>query len=81
MDLEYVHVLNRGDFVVFSSGFEIPEEDEDLVVGTLYEIHEAPDGSAFFFDDGGSMREYPLLKEAEAFGYSYTVVPAQLEND
>lgn len=81
MDDEYVHVLNLGDFVVFSSGYEDPEEDADIVVGTLYEIHEAPDGSAFFFDNGGSMREWPLLKQAKADGYRYTVFPAQLEND
>lgn len=81
MEEEYVHVLNPGDRVVFSSGFEIPEEDEDLVVGTLYEIYEAPDGGAFFFDDAGEMREYPLLNRAKVVGYKYTVIPAQLEND
>lgn len=74
---EYAHVLNPGDRVVFSL---VEATEVDITEGREYEIYE-DNGSAFFWDDAGDIREYPLLREAIEDGYQYQVVNVQLEND
>lgn len=72
---EYAKVINEGDIVVFSC---LDEDEDSITAGVYYTIYVTRKGSAYFQDDDGDCREYPLLMES---GYHFEVIPAQLEND